>query len=161
MITPKYLFNKLTENQADFFTGVPDSLLKDFCAYITDHTDSSSHIIAANEGAAVSLAAGYFMATNHIPVIYLQNSGLGNIINPLLSLIDPEVYNIPSVFFIGWRGEPGVKDEPQHVKQGKVTLDMLTAMGIEYAILGDNEDLVNEQLLKCFENIKEKNSPYV
>jgi phosphonopyruvate decarboxylase len=161
MILPSYLFKKLIDNNADFFTGVPDSLLKDFCAYVTDHTDNSSHIIAANEGAAVSLAAGYYMATSHIPVVYLQNSGLGNIINPLLSLLDPEVYNIPSVFFIGWRGEPGVKDEPQHVKQGKVTLDMLTAMGIEHSILGDNEDALDEQLSKCFNSIREKGSPYV
>ena len=98
----------------DFFTGVPDSLLKSFCAYVTD-TCGESHVIAANEGGAVGLAAGHYLATGKPALVYMQNSGQGNAVNPLASLADPDVYSIPMVLLVGWRGEPGVKDEPQHV----------------------------------------------
>ena len=114
MINPKVFFQCLLAHNVDFFTGVPDSLLKNVCAYITDNTSKENHIIAANEGNALSLGIGHYLATKRIPLIYLQNSGLGNIINPLLSLADPDVYSIPMILMIGWRGEPGVKDEPQH-----------------------------------------------
>ena len=120
MISPRYFVESLKSVQMDFFAGVPDSLLKNICAYITDHSSADHNIIAANEGAAVGLAAGYYLSTGKTPVVYMQNSGLGNIVNPLMSLTDKEVYNIPMLLLIGWRGEPGVKDEPQHVKQGKV-----------------------------------------
>lgn len=132
------LFDSLKNNAVNFFTGVPDSLLKDFCAYITDNTSNKKHIIAANEGAAVALAAGYYLATGEIPLVYFQNSGLGNATNPLLSLADNEVYGVPMVLVIGWRGEPGVKDEPQHIKQGRVQNDLLKAMEIPYKILDEN-----------------------
>jgi len=123
MIQPKDLFEQLTSEQVSFFTGVPDSLLKSFCAYVTDHAHSNTHVIAANEGGAIALASGHYLATGEYALVYLQNSGLGNAINPLLSLADPEVYSIPMLLMIGWRGEPGYVDEPQHVKQGRVTLN--------------------------------------
>lgn len=132
------LFDSLKNNEVNFFTGVPDSLLKDLCAYITDNTSKKEHIIAANEGAAVALAAGYYLATGGIPLVYFQNSGLGNAANPLLSLADKEVYGIPMILVIGWRGEPGVKDEPQHIKQGRVQNDLLKAMEVPYKILDEN-----------------------
>lgn len=139
MISPKYFVESLQSMQIDFFTGVPDSLLKNVCAYITDNSSTENNIIAANEGAAVGLATGYYLSTGKIPVVYMQNSGLGNTVNPLMSLTDKEVYNIPLLLLIGWRGEPGVKDEPQHVKQGKATLPLLDSMGIKYVVLSQNE----------------------
>lgn len=146
MISPKRFFDELKGHQIDFYTGVPDSLLKNLCAYITDNLPSSQHIIAANEGGAVGLAAGYHLATGKIPVVYMQNSGLGNTVNPLMSLTDKLVYNIPVLLVIGWRGEPGVKDEPQHRKQGLVTLPLLETMGIQYEILADDESQLAEQI---------------
>ena len=138
MIAPEEFYDLLLENDVDFFTGVPDSLLKNICAYITDNTDPAHNIIAANEGNAIGLASGYHLATGKTPLVYMQNSGLGNAVNPLLSLAAPEVYGIPILLLIGWRGEPGVKDEPQHVKQGEVMLDMLDAMQIDYELLPDD-----------------------
>lgn len=146
MITPKRFFDELKGHQIDFYTGVPDSLLKNLCAYITDNLPADQHIIAANEGGAVGLAAGYHLATGRIPVVYMQNSGLGNTVNPLMSLTDKLVYNIPVLLVIGWRGEPGVKDEPQHRKQGLVTLSLLETMGIRYEILTDDESQLAEQI---------------
>ena len=146
MISPKFFIETLAANNINFFTGVPDSLLKNVCAYITDNSVPENNIIAANEGGAVGLAAGYYLATGKIPVVYMQNSGEGNIINPLMSLTDKEVYNIPLLLLIGWRGEPGTKDEPQHVKQGKVTLSLLETMGIKYEILSKEEEECISQL---------------
>ena len=134
MIEVNEAYNALTDSGIDLFTGVPDSLLKNFCAYITDKAQTN-HIIAANEGNAVGIAAGHYLATGKPALVYMQNSGLGNAINPLLSLVDEKVYSIPMVLMIGWRGEPGVHDEPQHVKQGEVTLTLLDAMQIPYVIL--------------------------
>ena len=110
MLSPKVLVDFLLQNNISFFSGVPDSLLKDFCAYVDDEFPESRHIIAANEGAAVGLGIGHHLSTGEIPLIYLQNSGLGNTVNPLLSLASEEVYSIPMLLVIGWRGEPGVKD---------------------------------------------------
>lgn len=136
MIPPKALFEQLASEQVSFFTGVPDSLLKDFCACVTDCAyGTGRHVIAANEGGAIALAAGCYLATGEYALVYMQNSGLGNATNPLLSLADPEVYSIPMLLMIGWRGEPGRPDEPQHVKQGRVTLELLQAMEIPYVIL--------------------------
>lgn len=121
----------------DFYTGVPDSLLRPLCDYIYTKygLNPKHHIVAANEGNAAAIAAGYHLATGRIPVIYLQNSGEGNIINPLLSLLSEDVYAIPALFIIGWRGEPGVPDEPQHVHQGKVTLSLLETMRVPYVVV--------------------------
>ena len=138
MIQPKEFFDNLISEGILFFSGVPDSLLKNFCAYVTDHVDDRHHVIAANEGGAVALAAGYYLATGNYALVYMQNSGLGNATNPLVSLADPEVYSIPMLLMIGWRGEPGIHDEPQHVKQGRVTLGLLEAMEIPYLVLDGN-----------------------
>ena len=125
---------------ADFYAGVPDSQLKALCDYLvnTYGIDPQHHIIAANEGNCTGLAAGYHMATGKVPVVYMQNSGEGNIINPAASLLNEKVYAIPVVFVIGWRGEPGVHDEPQHIYQGEVTLKLLDDMGIDSFIVGKN-----------------------
>lgn len=162
MISPKYFYESLISRGTDFFAGVPDSLLKNFCAYITDNAPSEKHIISANEGSATALATGYHLATGKIPMIYMQNSGEGNMINPLLSIVDSDVYSIPMLIMIGWRGEPGVHDEPQHVKQGKVTCNLLDAMKIPYSVLSaDNCDKCVDKILKtAYEYIKEKNAPY-
>ena len=149
MIRPKFFYDTLASYGIDFYAGVPDSLLKNLCAYITDHGDAEHNIIAANEGGAMGLAAGHYLATSQIPVVYMQNSGEGNIINPLASLTDPDVYNIPVLLVIGWRGKPGVHDEPQHVKQGKVTTGLLNVMGIDYTVLGKEEDKAETQIQKA------------
>jgi phosphonopyruvate decarboxylase len=149
MISPKFFYDTLACYGIDFYAGVPDSLLKNLCAYITDHADAAHNIIAANEGGAMGLAAGHYLATGQIPVVYMQNSGEGNIINPLASLTDPDVYNIPVLLVIGWRGKPGVHDEPQHVKQGKVTTGLLNVMGIDYTVLSKEEDKAEAQIKKA------------
>ncbi|NLX70803.1 MAG: phosphonopyruvate decarboxylase, partial [Clostridiales bacterium] len=133
---------QLKNNGINFYTGVPDSQLKPLCNYLVaaygasgSYGDSNNHIIAANEGNAVAIAAGYYLSTGRIPCVYLQNSGLGNIINPVASLLNEKVYGIPCVFVIGWRGEPGTKDEPQHTFQGEVTLKLLEVMDIAYMVI--------------------------
>ncbi len=160
MIRPSYFYNLLIQNGTDFFAGVPDSLLKNFCAYITDTAPAEKHIISANEGSATALACGYHFATGKIPLIYMQNSGEGNMVNPMLSIADKDVYSVPMLIVIGWRGEPGVHDEPQHVKQGKVTCDLLDAMKIPYEILSENEDDLPAQFEKAYKYIKDNNAQY-
>lgn len=155
MISPKIFIESLAAKGIDFFAGVPDSLLKNVCACISDTIDGRHNIIAANEGGAVGLAAGHYLATGHIPCVYMQNSGEGNAINPLASLTDKEVYNIPVLLIIGWRGEPGVHDEPQHVKQGKVTIPLLDAMGIRNEIMCQDESGFIGQLDKAVGYMKE------
>lgn len=158
MINCKNFYDLLIKKEIDFFTGVPDSSLKDFCAYITDN--SENHIITANEGGAIALAAGYHLATGKIGLIYMQNAGQGNATNPLVSLADPDVYNIPMLLVIGWRGEPEKKDEPQHVKQGKITLSLLDTLGIPYGILPDSIEDAEKSLETAFDSIKTRNAPY-
>lgn len=135
---------------ADFYAGVPDSQLKALCNYLMDRygSDPAHHIIAANEGNAAALAAGYHLATGKVPVVYLQNSGLGNIINPAASLLNEKVYGIPCLFIVGWRGEPGVHDEPQHVFQGEITLPLLENLDIPAFVIGKTttEDQVKARL---------------
>lgn len=160
MIEPKQFYGLLRENGTGFFAGVPDSLLKNFCAYVTDTAAEGEHIISANEGSAVGLAAGYHLATGNIPLVYMQNSGIGNAVNPLLSLVDPDVYGIPLVLVIGWRGEPGVHDEPQHVKQGKVTLALLEAMGIPHAVMTDDPAKLPAQVAECYASARSRGAPY-
>lgn len=160
MVTPKVFIETLEQHGIDFFAGVPDSLLKNICAYITDHCDKKHNIIAANEGGAVGLAAGYHLATGKTAMVYMQNSGEGNVVNPLLSLADEDVYGIPMLLLIGWRGEPGVHDEPQHVKQGKVTLDLLNAMQIDYEVLADTNDEATKQIARAAAYMKANSKPY-
>ena len=160
MINPKFFIEELGSNGIDFFAGVPDSLLKNICAYIADHKDEQHNIITANEGGAIALAAGYHLATGKIGVVYMQNSGEGNIINPLASLTDKEVYNIPVLLLIGWRGKPGVHDEPQHVKQGKVTTGLLNVMGVNYDVLSQDEEKAAKQIEKAIAVMKATNEVY-
>ena len=156
MIRPKFFIEALREKGIDCYAGVPDSLLKNICAYITDHFDAAHNIIAANEGAALGLAAGHYLATGQPACVYMQNSGEGNIINPLASLTDQEVYNIPVLLLIGWRGRPGVHDEPQHVKQGKVTTGLLNVMGVNYEVLSKEEDKAAKQIDKAAKALANK-----
>ena len=160
MISPKFFIDSLSDRQIDFFSGVPDSLLKNICAYIADNKDEKHNIIAANEGAAIGLAAGHYLATGEIPVVYMQNSGEGNIINPLASLTDKEVYNIPVLLLIGWRGEPGVHDEPQHVKQGKVTIPLLDVMGIKNVVMSKSEVDFTKQLDNALVYMRKTNEAF-
>jgi phosphonopyruvate decarboxylase len=132
----------------EFYAGVPDSLLKPLCFYLPDHA-GDKHVVAANEGGAVALACGYHLATGKVPLVYFQNSGQGNTINPLLSLADRAVYSIPLLLLIGWRGEPGTEDEPQHVKQGEVTASLLEAMDIPYRILAPEPEAAR----RCVEEL--------
>lgn len=123
----------------DFFAGVPDSQLKPLCDYLMDtYGVGANHIIGANEGNCVALATGYHLATGKVPVVYLQNSGIGSIINPVASLLNDKIYGIPCIFFVGWRGEPGLDDEPQHVYQGEVTIRLLEDMDIRTYIIDKN-----------------------
>ncbi|MFZ1461664.1 MAG: phosphonopyruvate decarboxylase [Ignavibacteria bacterium] len=160
MISPEKFFNILKDNGINFFTGVPDSLLKDFCAYVTDNVSEEGHVINSNEGAAVALASGYYLSTGKPGLVYMQNSGLGNSVNPLLSLSDKEVYSIPLLMLIGWRGEPGKKDEPQHKKQGRVMLKMLEAMEIPFEIINSESGDIKKIIDKICLSMKEKNCPH-
>lgn len=140
----------------EFFTGVPDSQLKALCNYLmaTYGVDGRHHIIAANEGNCSAVAAGYHLATGKVPMVYMQNSGEGNIINPVASLLNEKVYSIPVVFVVGWRGEPGFYDEPQHTFQGEVTLKLLEDMGIATAILSkETEEEELAEVMVGFRNI--------
>ena len=157
MIDTFEFYNYLVNNSIDFFAGVPDSLLKDLCACIKVNALKEKNIITANEGNAVAMAAGYYLSTGRIGCIYMQNSGEGNIINPMLSLLDEDVYAIPVLLIIGWRGEPGIHDEPQHIKQGKVTLSLLEVMGIKYKILTQN---YKKDLQNVIEYMKKESKPY-
>jgi phosphonopyruvate decarboxylase len=158
MIAPESLFDGLRRRGIGMFVGVPDSLLKSFCAYVADHGSRSEHIIAANEGNAVAIAVGYHLATGKLGAVYLQNSGLGNTINPLTSLADADVYRVPLLLIIGWRGEPGVKDEPQHVKQGRITKAQLDLLEIPYQVLQADSD-VDAVLESVFESARTTNAP--
>ena len=157
MIAPKDFIETLRTGGVECYAGVPDSLLKNLCAYITDTIRRENNIIAANEGNAVGLAAGYHLATGKTGCVYMQNSGEGNIVNPLLSLMDADVYKMPMLLIIGWRGEPGVHDEPQHVKQGKVTLSLLETMGVPYAVLDNNWQ---EQVAAALQTIQATHTAY-
>tara|TARA_R110002096_G_scaffold410190_1_gene609750 strand:- start:1234 stop:2358 length:1125 start_codon:yes stop_codon:yes gene_type:complete len=160
MVCPAKFYTELANSGINYFTGVPDSLLKTFCAYVSDHATSKNHVIAANEGGAVGLAVGYHLATGGIPLVYMQNSGLGNIINPLMSLVDPDVYSVPMLLMVGWRGEPGKKDEPQHVKQGKVTLSSLEAMGIPYTVIDGDELTSTTAIQTAIQTAKKTSGAY-
>jgi len=160
MINTKLFYDSLSHNEVDFYTGVPDSLLKDICSYISDNAPVDKHIIAANEGGGIALAMGYYLATNKTPLVYMQNSGFGNTINPLLSLADPKVYSIPMLLLIGWRGEPGVKDEPQHVKQGEVSENLLKTLGIPYVIISDKTENIDKVISGAIKKAEENNEPY-
>lgn len=133
-------FDSLKENKVSFFTGVPDSYLNGFCNYLKLNFLASENVITANEGNAIAFAAGYYLSTGELPLVYMQNSGMGNSINPLVSLTDTHVYSIPMILLIGWRGEPETKDgeREQHIMQGRLTKPLLDDMGISYHIISDS-----------------------
>lgn len=161
MIDPEVFWDGFKSCGIDFATGVPDSLLKDFCAFLDKSLPKNKHIISANEGAAIALAAGHYLSTKIPALVYMQNSGLGNAINPLLSLADEEVYSIPMILVIGWRGENGVKDEPQHKKQGEVTTSILEAMKVKYRIIDKNDSDPLEICRNAFYESTKNNAPFV
>ena len=147
----------LKRNKVEFFTGVPDSLLQSFIRCIANNENKNNHIIAANEGSAIGIAIGYNLVTQKIPLVYLQNSGLGNAVNPILSLADKKVYSIPMLLVIGWRGEPGVSDEPQHITQGAVTKRMLNTMGISFLSVNKKTKLI--EIEKFIKKLNKRLSP--
>lgn len=158
MINPADFFAELAKHGIAFFAGVPDSLLQSLCAYIDDTQPKSQHTITANEGGALAMAAGYYLGTGKAACVYMQNSGLGNVVNPLTSLTDKEVYRIPALLIIGWRGEPGVKDEPQHVKQGRITPAMLDLLDVPYFSLNAHSD-ITQVLLQATDLMQQTQSP--
>jgi phosphonopyruvate decarboxylase len=160
MLPCELWYDMLVASQITFFTGVPDSLLKDFSACLADRAVPERHVIAANEGNAVALACGYYLATGQPALVYMQNSGLGNAINPLTSLIDPAVYRIPVLLLIGWRGEPGRQDEPQHSKQGRITLQLLETLEIDYNILPQQPPAAFEALREAVRVLRRYDHPY-
>lgn len=157
MIDPAIFLKQLQDNKIDFFAGVPDSLMKELLIKVDQ--SSLQHYITANEGLAIGLAAGYHFATGNIPLVYLQNSGLGNIINPLTSLADKEVYGVPMILLIGWRGQPGVKDEPQHVKMGRITTSILDVLEVPYYILNAEESSSAQIIKEATAKAKENSQP--
>lgn len=159
MIDARNFLELLKGEGIDFFAGVPDSLLKDFCSCLADNAKTYSNIVAPNEGCAVAIAAGHFLATSKPACVYMQNSGQGNAVNPLLSLVDEEVYNIPLLMLVGWRGQPGRKDEPQHVKQGKLTLKIFDTLGIKYELLKSDIEGAKAQVKSAAEYMRETNKP--
>lgn len=158
MISPADFLAQLRQRGIGLLTGVPDSLLKNFCALVDDEGGEVGHIIAANEGNAIAIAAGYHMGSGKLAAVYMQNSGLGNTINPLTSIADPEVYRIPLLMIIGWRGEPGVKDEPQHIKQGRITPGQLELLEIPHWILEADSDPI-AVLDQAFAALQSRHSP--
>ncbi len=161
MLDPLRFTSELERQGFSFFTGVPDSLLKELCACITERLGSERHIIAANEGGAVGLATGYHLASGGAAVVYMQNSGIGNAVNPLLSLADPAVYGIPMLLIVGWRGQPGTKDEPQHLKQGRIQEALLHALEYRFELLANDFDAAAAQLQDLTEHMHRNSTPVV
>ena len=159
-ISPNKFYELLKVNNIDFYTGIPDSLLKQLCLCIDDNVSRENHIIAANEGNSIGLAAGYHLATGKVPLVYMQNSGLGNAINPLLSLCDSDVYSIPMLLLIGWRGEPDNPDEPQHIKQGRIQNELLKTMEIPFEVISKEEPDLAKKISYGVHNAIQLNAPF-
>lgn len=160
VLSPQRFFDALGGAGVTFYAGVPDSLLKDLCAFVTDHAPRERHVITVNEGSAVALAMGHYLATGRVGLVYMQNSGVGNAVNPLTSLASPDVYGIPMLLVIGWRGEPGVKDEPQHVQMGRVTPAVLDAIDVPYAVLSRDDDEAALLVAKAVQSAEERRGPF-
>ena len=157
MINQKRFLNTLQESGVRFFTGVPDSFLNGFCNYLLETIPEDRHVIAANEGNAIAIASGYYFSTGIIPLVYMQNSGMGNTLNPLVSLADRHVYSVPMILLIGWRGEPGTElKHPQHRMQGEITLKTLEMLDIPYVIAEDDDDKLEEQIRWAVKTAKEE-----
>lgn len=161
MIEPARFLDHCCEQGVTFFTGVPDSLLKQLNAQILATVPRERHVIAANEGAAVAIAIGHYLRTGTLAAVYLQNSGYGNLVNPLLSLADPDVYGIPMLIIIGWRGQAGVKDEPQHVKQGRVMAPLLDATELPWGVLPKDPAEAEQCVKQAVATAQERSCPYL
>lgn len=161
MIDPSHFLTRCIEEGITFYTGVPDSLLKQLNSQIMHALPREQHVIAANEGAAVGIAIGHYLRTGRPAAVYLQNSGFGNLVNPLLSLADPDVYGIPMLVFIGWRGQVGVKDEPQHVKQGRVMAPLLDAIELPWAVLPKDQAEAEQLVKDAVATAMERSCPFV
>lgn len=159
MLKNDKLVGLLRRKNLNFITGVPCSIFKDFLNYIND-TGEIKHIPATSEGEACAIASGYYLATKKIPMVYMQNSGLGNSINPLTSLLDKAIYSIPALLLISWRGEPGKKDEPQHVKMGEITLKLLKTLNIPFDFLSPDQTKAAKKIKKAKQYLVKNNSPY-
>ena len=160
MLKCEEFYNNLIQNNIDFFCGVPNSILKNFCAFLQDNVSTENHIIAANEGNAIALASGIYLSSGKPSLVYMQNSGQGNALNPLVSLCDVNAYQIPVLLLIGWRGEPNTKDEPQHKKQGEITLKLLEVMDIDYEILPDKIEDAKKSIGKACKYMKKHKKAY-
>lgn len=161
MIDPARFLAICREHGISFYTGVPDSLLKNLNSQILGELSPREHVIAANEGAAVGIAIGHYLRTGQPAGVYLQNSGFGNLVNPLLSLADPDVYGVPMLVIVGWRGQVGVKDEPQHVKQGRVMAPLLDALELPWAVLPTEPDEAAGCVKQAIATAVERSCPYV
>lgn len=159
MVTCNELYKIFKDNDLTFFTGVPDSTFKAWMNFLSECNDLKN-VIAVNECEATALAAGYYLSTGRIGVVYMQNSGLGKAVNPLMSLVDPEVFSIPVLLIIGWRGEPGKKDQPEHKKMGRVMLHLLDTLEIPYSILTNNLEDIKREIVKAKDYMIRRNAPY-
>lgn len=160
MLDQKLVYEALLENKINFFTGVPDSYLNGFCNYLLKHVPEENNIIAANEGNAIGIASGHYFASGEIPLVYMQNSGLGNAVNPLVSLVNEHVYSVPMLLLIGWRGQPGTGDWPQHELQGEITGGMLEMMHIPYTVLEDDIKEFKKAIAIAVTYCTENRQPY-
>ena len=161
MLAPSVFLATLDRLAIRFFVGVPDSLLKNFCAHAMETLPTERHMIVANEGSAIGVAIGHYLSTGTPTLVYMQNSGFGNAVNPLISLADHEIYGVPMLLLVGWRGQPGVKDEPQHVKQGRVMTAMLEAMEVPWSVMPKNVDRMEQALQSAVATSVERRCPYV
>lgn len=159
MINQKKFVETLQSEGVEFFTGVPDSYLNGFCNFLLDNILSDKHVIAANEGNAIGIASGYYFSTGTVPLVYMQNSGMGNALNPIISLADKYVYRVPMILLIGWRGEPGTKDHAQHRTQGEATKKILDILDIPYVIAEDNDDMLEKQAKYAVQTAKREKKP--
>jgi len=158
-VAPAFLVKQLSKHQITQFYGVPDSLMKSLTNYLDVHTLAAKHVQTVNEGSAIAMGTGYHLSTARIPCVYMQNSGLGNAINPLLSLTTP--YSIPMLILVGWRGEPGKRDEPQHIHQGQCTPNLLSAMNMNWSILPDFDQGVVDVLENANQQMTDQQKPHV
>jgi phosphonopyruvate decarboxylase len=161
VIDPARFIDHLRGLGIGMYAGVPDSLLKQLNTHILADLPRDQHVIAANEGAAVAIAMGHYLRTGMAAVVYLQNSGMGNTVNPLLSLADPEVYGTPMIVVVGWRGQPGVKDEPQHVKQGRVMTALLDALELPWTVLPHDQAAAEAAMTEAVKTALDRETPYV
>lgn len=159
MLNQEKVFEKLISSGVEFFAGVPDSYLNGFCNYALKNYEEKN-VMAANEGNAVGIAAGYYFANKKLPLVYMQNSGLGNIVNPIASLVDENVYSVPMLLLVGWRGEPGTGDWPQHHLQGEITTKLLDTLNIPYSILKDDIEDFSAVIDKAVSYANESRKPY-